>query len=468
MSDILIDEFREALLGPCGVPRGAGLLVAMSGGRDSTVLLDLLATVAGELELQLCAATIDHGLRPDFADELAAAERACRVVDVPWTALSVTVTDEEIRRRGVEAAARAARQKALLTHADHHGAELIALGHHRQDQAETVLMRALVGTGLRWLAAMRARRGRWIRPQLDVAPQRLADHAEARGLRWIDDPTNHGLRFLRNRVRHRLLPRVEEVIGPGGIEQLARLAERCGTDERLLEQLAREAVAAARARDGGDRPRTDLPASALADLPEPLQVRALAGMARELEPEVLLRAVHLSAGAALLVGPDRVAGVDLPGGLRLERDGARLRALRRTPEPVAPEGPIELAEEGRTVWPAAGIVVRARVHGDHETVGTPPDAGSHRAWFDLDRLTRPLRVNTFAAGTRMRPFGGSGSRKVSDVLGEAGIPRRMRMVWPVVYDAREILWVPGARAADVARVVDQTHRILELSLESNR
>jgi len=114
------------------------------------------------------------------------------------------------------------------------------------------------------------------------------------------------------------------------------------------------------------------------------------------------------------------------------------------------------------------VAVRARVHDDRGAVGAPPDAGTHRAWFDLDRLTTPLCVNTFSAGERMRPFGGAGSRKVSDVLGEAGIPRRMRSIWPVVYDARGIIWVPGARAADVARVDGETRRVLELSLESNR
>lgn len=129
---------------------------------------------------------------------------------------------------------------------------------------------------------------------------------------------------------------------------------------------------------------------------------------------------------------------------------------------------MELRLDGVTRWPPAGVQLRARVHGDHDAVGSPPGAGAHRAWFDLDRLTMQLCVNTFSAGTRMRPFGGAGSRKVSDVMGEAGIPRQLRKFWPVVYDAREVLWVPGARAAELARVCAGTRRILELSLDTNR
>jgi tRNA(Ile)-lysidine synthase len=379
------------------------------------------------------------------------------VLDLSWRRLPVEVTDAEIRRVGPESAARAARYAALEGEADRIGASAIALAHHRDDQAETVLMRALVGAGTRGLAAMRPRSGRRIRPLLGVARTELADHAAGRGLRWTEDPSNRDPRYLRNALRHRLLPAAVEVVGPSAAAQLARLAERAATDEELLESLARDLADGARDGDG-------LAVGTLCKAHPALQLRALGDLARSVAPDVRLGAAHLEAARRLLEGPDRDAGIDLPGEARLERRGRRLVARRIALPQGEDPGDVGLNERGTTPWPAVGLTLHARLHGALEQVGRGPGAGITRAWFDREQLTSSPRVHKLAAGTRMKPFGAPGSRKVSDVLADAGIARELRRSWPVVSVDGTVIWVPGARAADVARVGEGTVQILDLSM----
>jgi len=452
----LVADLREALLGPCGVAPRAHIVVACSGGRDSMVLLDALHQLAGPLELQLSVVTIDHGWRDDSGRDADLVREVAAELGLPWTSRSAESDPAVLRDAGPEAAARAARHAALLDIARRIGASAIAMGHHRDDQAETVLMRALVGTGVRGLGGMRPRAGRLIRPMLGIGGDRVERHARERELRWREDPANSDPRYLRSRIRGRLMPHVVEVIGPSGPSQLAKLADRCAADEAVLADLASRWLRDAAQDDGG------VAASSLADLDPALAVRVVAQMASALEPEAVVRSPHLEAALRLAAGPPRIAGVDLPAGVRIERDGDTLRVVRNHSAPPQPQD-VELVLEGWTPWRAAGIAVRSRVHGDHASVGRGQGAGRWIAWFDLDRLTTPLCVRKFAPGSRFLPFEGNGTKKISDMQGEARIPRLLRPVWPVVWDAERILWVPGVRAADVAKVDGETTRILELA-----
>ncbi len=457
----LVDTVEAALFGPCGVEPGQRVLAACSGGRDSAVLLHALAELAASGRIRLAAATVDHGLRDDGGAVAARVERWCDALGVCWTGLTVTLDPALLRARGVEAAARDARRAALVAAADASDCEVVALGHHRQDQAETVLMRAVVGTGLRGLSAMRPRSGRFVRPLLVADPDHIEAFAVSHGIDWIEDPGNTEERFLRNRLRRRVLPVLVEEVGPAAVTQLARLADRCAADDEVLSSMAREHRRRAARGDG-------VSAAALEGLAAPLVVRMLASMVREFEPAAQLGEVHLRAGLQLVRGPDREAGVDLPGGLRLERGGDAVRVVRHEGPCPDPGPPVPLAVPGVTPWPVAGLEVCASVHGDRAQVGRGPAPGRVRAWFDLDRLTTPLCMHKFALGSRMRPYGGPGSRKVSDLMSEAGIPRRLRGGWPVVADAHHLLWVPGVRAAEHGAVTDATERILDLEMGENR
>ena len=420
------------------------------------VLFDVLVQLSGPLGLDLSVVTIDHRWREDAGRDADLVREVAAAAGVPWSVREAETDLALLRSSGPEAAARAARHEALRDAAHAVEADAIALGHHRDDQAETVLMRSLVGTGVRGLAGMRPRRGLLVRPLLGIDADRIEGYARDRGLRWRDDPTNADPRFLRSRIRQRLMPRIVEVIGPSGASQLAQLADRCAADEAVLSDLAARCLQRLSRADGS------VDAGRLAELESAIAVRVVGQMVSEVDRGVVLRSPHLEAALRLAQGPSRVAGLDLPADLRIERDGDRLRACRRGTPPQAPE-PIELPLDGRVAWGAAGMTLRSRVHTDHASVGGGDGAGRWIAWFDLDRLTTPLCVRKVSPGSRFLPFGGNGTKKISDMQGEERIPRTLRSVWPVVWDAERILWVPGVRAADEAKVDGETTRILELA-----
>lgn len=220
----LLGRVRDYLLDRCRVPRGTGLVVALSGGADSVLLLRAL--VALQDWPVVAAVFVDHGLR-DVSQEREVAERTATVVGVPFHATSVTVPDGG----NLQAGARQARYAVLETTAAKFDA-LLATGHTMTDQAETVLTRAVRGAGLRGLAAIRPRNGVRVRPLLNV------ERHEARAFQWsyVDDPTNDSDAYLRNRLRRNVMPLLSQE-NPQVIAALAHLAEAAAAEMALLERL---------------------------------------------------------------------------------------------------------------------------------------------------------------------------------------------------------------------------------------
>lgn len=206
--------------------RGERVVVACSGGPDSSALVDALARLAPPRGLHLLVAHVDHGLRPGSAGEADRVARLAAARGLEVRALRVEVGQGP----SLQDRARQARHAALRELADADGATAIALGHTADDQAETVLMRALGGSGRRGLGGMAAREGRLARPLLRVWRDEVAAYCAALGLDCLDDPSNRDRRFLRTRVRHEVIPALEAVF-PGARRRLVVLADR----QRLLQ-----------------------------------------------------------------------------------------------------------------------------------------------------------------------------------------------------------------------------------------
>ena len=190
-------------------PIGAGQLVlaAFSGGPDSTALLAGLREISGAFGFRLHAAHVDHGLDPGSADRAEAAEASSAALDVPFHLLCPE--DRPRPEESLEAAARRIRYGALEDLRTRLGARYIVTAHHRDDQAETVLLRMQFGSGLSGLESIRPVRGRLLRPLLDVSRRELVDAARRRCLAFSSDPTNRRLDRPRNLLRHRILPSLE-------------------------------------------------------------------------------------------------------------------------------------------------------------------------------------------------------------------------------------------------------------------
>ena len=386
------------------------LVVAVSGGPDSTALLLLLADLADELGLVLHVAHFDHRTRPkesaldaDFVAKLA--NRVGAPIRV-GRAQRPAKSEEDARR---------ARYAFLRRAASEIGATAIATGHTRDDQAETVLLHLTRGMGLAGLAGMRPLRDGIARPLLPIGREDTAAVCRAVRIRPRIDPTNRSLRFARNRIRARVLPELAK-INPRVVDAIARFAEAAVPLEATEETAAADALARATGPEG-----------VMVDgLPAELRDEALA-LAWSRATGRALGARHRAALAKLVASKDGSRSLDLPGG-RAVREYNVLRVLT---EESAPPAPLVVSlEPGRTVdW-----------NGWRISLGAPnggADPGSD-ALVPSDFL-RTLVVRSRKDGDRIADGHG---RKLQDIFIDAKVPAAMRPFWPVIASGDGVFWVP--------------------------
>ncbi len=235
-----------------GLPaRGETLVVALSGGADSVALTAVLAALRRRRGFALVAAHLDHGLRPGSFDDAAFCLELCAALGVTLRAGTARVRERARREKGgLEQAARRERYSFLRRVQEDEGAAAIAVAHTQDDQAETLLLRLLRGSGSSGLAAMRPRSGELLRPLLAVSRREVLAYLAERGLGWREDPSNRELGFARNRVRHELLPYLEARFNPRVREALARTAHLAADEAAFVGAAAARALAEAATRDG--------------------------------------------------------------------------------------------------------------------------------------------------------------------------------------------------------------------------
>ncbi len=435
--------------------QGDRVVVAVSGGPDSMALLHVLRILGREERWQVHAAHLHHALRGADADaDLALVEAYAKQAGVPFQVERLAPGD--LDGPGVEARARERRYAFLRRVAAEVGAARIATGHTLDDQAETVILRLLRGSGPRGLAGiLPTRRDGVIRPLILARRQEALAYLERAGVAFREDATNRDPRFLRNRVRLELLPLLE-ALAPRSTEHLARLADRLRVDEAYLSGEARLAgkpwLDAGAAGAGRDAP--DL--AAFAKLPEAIRTRVLLSLLAGAG----LEAERVSAAVARLedhLGPDSApGGIDLGDGLRLAWDDSGLRVGR----PDVPAGADRLLPVPGVLSLWDGRSLGATVL---EADAPLPDAAGG-ALFDLDTLGEPLRVRSRRPGDRMRPRGFGRWRKLKDVLIDAGVPRAERDCVPIVVAGDEIIWAAGLRASERGKPTAATCRRLFLTL----
>lgn len=277
MADRTELQFRRAALG--SIPRGARVLVAVSGGGDSVALLHLLLRLSATHPFELHVAHLDHGLRRGSAADRRFVEALCRERGLPCHADRRDVAAARRRDESPAEAARRVRNAFLAEVADRAGADLVATGHTLDDQAETVLMRLARGAGPAALAAMAPRGpGRLVRPLLGIERAALRAFLERHGLAWREDPSNRDGRYDRTRTRERVLPVLARELNPRAARHLVEAADRLRADAACLDAIADREHARlfdrARARRGGAGAwRAD--AAALTALDEPIRTRVL-------------------------------------------------------------------------------------------------------------------------------------------------------------------------------------------------
>jgi len=437
---------------------GDTVLVAVSGGADSVALLHLLHALAPSWRLTLHVLHVDHGLRPDSAHDAAVVRALGARLGLP-----VHVERVHVGPGSVEAAARAARYAALEAWAERVGADRIALGHTLDDQAETVLMRVLDGAGVRGLAAIPPVRGRIIRPLVEIRREALREMLTAGAIAWVEDPSNRDPKFLRNRIRHELLPLLAASFATDVVPALARVARLARESVEALDHAATLELDRLIAEEGkrgtlpGDLcPAITLPRGALAALPSSLAAEVLRQAAARLGSRSPLRA-WAHRGLRRVLAPEPPRRPFRLGGVRVEVSGDRIR-IGTQPAPALP--PRTLAVPGRVALPEVGRALEARLL---PAAGYVLPRTADCVAFDAAGCPRSLLVRARRRGDRFVAFG-AGERRLKSLLIDAGVPRWDRSRVPLVEAGGEILWVAGVRRAAAAAITAATQEVLEIRL----
>lgn len=416
----LVAEVAERLMAL--TEEGAVCLLAVSGGPDSLALLDLLHRGLPIHRRRLLVAHVDHGIAAESAAVGATVSAAAEARE-----LNCVTAALQLGPATTETKARLARREALRSLAADVGATVIVLAHHADDQAETVLLRLLRGSGPAGLAGMAPRNGPWVRPLLEIPRDCLAAHLAEAGITAWQDPANRDVRHLRSWLRHDVLPTVA-----------GRLPD---VRERLLTagRQARDA------RTGWDQLLEALPELALTAEPAGFSVaappvRGYRSALRHAVVAALGRRCGVPLGARRLAAVDRLlsgrdARIRLAAGLEAELAFGRLAF--RHPAGPAP-APVTLGPEaGITFGP---VVLTARV---------APALELEREGWSTALAPGRYTVRAWQSGDRIRPLGGRGHRQVSVLLREARIAPGRRSHWPVVVDEdATIVWVPGICRSD--------------------
>ena len=447
------------------------VLVALSGGSDSVALTHLLLALAASGELSVAgAAHFNHQLRPGAdADERFVAGVAA-ALGLRFVAGRGDVGARARREgRSIEAAAHEARHEFLEHTRTELGADVVALGHTRDDQAETFLLRLLRGAGARGLAAMHPRNGCIVRPLLNCRRAELQAYLRGAGIDSVRDETNEHPAVPRNRVRRELVPLLEERFNRSIVDVLADEAELARSEWAWMTAAAAALEPGIR-RDEAEGCRLD--ARVLADQPDGLARlilrRAMARAARG--QDVAFAHVEQALALARQGGP----GFDAPG-QRLERIGTdvvlTIRAADTPRGRVARPAPAEnsfsypLSIPGEVAVVEAGTVVSA------ETARSAEFAGAFAGNPEMAVLSRascagPLRIRNRRPGDRFRPLGLGGQKKLQDFFVDRKVVREARDTVPIVVtETDQIVWVAGHAIDEAFRVIDPAQAVLILRLK---
>lgn len=463
----LLEKVSRAIARYRMLSPGERVLVAVSGGVDSIVLLHVLYELRAELGVELAVAHLDHRIRSESGADAAFVEREAEGLGLPVVVEARDVPAyAEAEGLSLEEAAREVRYRFLEEAAQRLDAQKIALGHHRDDLAETVLLNLIRGAGPVGLRGMAPVRDRFIRPLIECSREEIEAFARERGLEYRLDRTNLEINYLRNRVRLELLPLLERY-RPRVAARLAQTGLLLGELVDFIEGLARERLEGALLeRRGGelvlDRRKVLHEGPALRSFVLREAIRRLRGELRDLEFQ------HLQALEELILREEPHAELELhlPGGVRFQRRGERLTlalapALEGSEPPPEPfEFPLHL---GENLFPRIGW--RFLLEEVELEEGERPEfsADPLREVIDRDRIEGQLILRSPRPGDRLRPLGLEGTKKLQDLFVDEKVPREERARVPLVCDRRGIIWVVGLRLSEDYKVTLRTRRALVIT-----
>lgn len=433
------------------------VLLAVSGGPDSMFLMHYFNWMRPRYQLDLTVAHIEHGMRPDqdpketaFVEEAAGAlgiEMLLGKIDP--TVLGQKGSKEELLREE--------RYRLLKEMAYRSGSHFIALGHQMDDQVETLLIRLLRGSGTRGLGSMKVITGTFLRPLLCVKKEEIIDYLEDEGIKYVVDPTNTDVSYLRNKIRMELIPYLK-TIQPNLNHVLSRTSEILGIEADYFEVKSHEWL---RLKGEISENLIKVPILELKKEHPAIQFHIMRTVYLMMKGSLKrLTNEHIKKLYNLLSQGRSYTKLSLPGNLVFLVEDEIL-SIKREYEEEGSFCPIEITGPGRyKLWNLPLLLEVSMLEGGLSQICKD----RNKAFLDIEKISFPLKVRTYLPGDWFIPLGMEGKKKLQDFFVDLKIPRNVRKKIPLVLSGERIVWIAGLRIDHSFRVTEKTQNTLLLRL----
>ncbi len=472
----LLSRLRKNLIKRLGIGKGQGILIALSGGPDSVFLLETLYRLKDELRLGLEVCHFDHGLRGEESrrDARFSQLMAARLgLEFHLGSGDVKAFSRE-KGISVQEAARALRYDFFQDTLRKRGLDFLATGHTADDQAEEVMIRLIRGSGLPGLGGIPWKRDGWIiRPILNFKRKEIASYLDQNRIEYIIDSSNLKDTYLRNRIRHRLIPLLEKEFNPAIVDTLTRTCQVIQTENAFLQQCAKEAY------------------QLLALEMEPAQGRIvlLADKLLGFHPAILRRVIRLALEDigihSGILGTRHILSIEdalsdsgphwelhMPFGVCVTKRQDRLLILSSSQKEgltVPTDGPEKVIIQGPGTYPApkgsGWVNIRITIPETMDEVRKPCPF-PRPIYIDASKADFPLRLRTRRPGDRFWPLGAPSPLKLKDFLISRKIPRDIRDVLPILCKDDEIICIVGVEVAHPFKILKAQLPVLKITWES--
>ncbi|WP_022855056.1 tRNA lysidine(34) synthetase TilS [Thermodesulfobacterium thermophilum] len=414
---MFINTIRQAIEKFKLLQKGDRVLLAISGGLDSVALLEVFCLLKKEYQLSLFVSHYDHKIRKNSYQDAMFVYQLCKQKGIPffYTASPVPLYAKR-EKLSLEMAGRELRYRLWYFLAKKYDFQKVALAHHLDDLAEEIFLKIIKGTGKRGLAGIPIKREDLIiRPILFVSKEEIKNFAQERGLRWVEDPTNDDLRFLRNRVRHLLIPYLEQTFNKNIKQNLKKVALIIAEEEELIEDLAKEHYEKLKVFEGNT---LRLKFYELKNLSPTLRKRIYFLVFQEIGlPLFRITFTHLES-LERLVTQNIKGPVSLPGDYIAYRGPGYLAFSKKSP--ALPYFELEVTAEGEYLLPTQEILKVYKMKSLKEVKETPL-----MMCFSAEQLTFPFKVRNRKPGDRVF-IPGLGHKKIKKFFQEKGVAHHLR------------------------------------------